>query len=126
MSKNDEDKQVVLETLKFELQLLESGIYNPSVTTPHIQPQVLIDSLTCLNYQDQTRSIPCDECKLIQFVPENKTKHYNPCHHIPLNDSGDTIESFMKLGDQSKLIKTVRTWYKTQIAKLEQESIVEK
>src|SRR6185436_19000511 len=89
MAKDDRD---ILELLKEELAFIEQGGYGRSVRTPWLPKSALQDSLTCINYGYPYRAHPCNECQLIDFVsPEHRVEAI-PCHHIPLNDAGETIE----------------------------------
>ena len=122
MPKIDKEKELILESLRFELQLLNSGIYNPSVKTPQTHPVPFIDSVTCINYQDPTKSIPCKEgCVLMHFVPEDKQRLDTPCHHIPLNERGDTVAKLVQTNDPEAAIEIIKTWLESIIMKLEQE-----
>ncbi len=67
-----EEKRELLEKLKFELAFVEDGGYGRSVRTPQKSTSPFQDSLTCLNFGDPSRPHPCDECILMQFVPESR------------------------------------------------------
>ncbi len=113
------DTRDVLEVLKFELSFLEQGGYGRSVRTPWKPTSSFLDSLTCLNYGDPNRPHPCNECLLYAFVPERSRNETVPCHHIPLNDQGDTLESVDRGYNQSEIEEKLRNWLRATIARLE-------
>ena len=117
----DKDNCDILDLLQDELDFIESGGYGRSVRTPWKSKSIFQDSLTCLNFADPSRSHPCDECHLIDFVsPELRTVEV-PCHSIPLNDAGETIEDLDLTDNQSRTEETVKTWLRQQIQRIQQE-----
>lgn len=116
MTKDDRD---VLEILREELDFVEKGGYGRSVRTPWLQKSIFQDSLSCLNYGYPYRAHPCSECSLIDFVaPENRSAPI-PCHCIPLNEAGTTIEDLESEYDQRKLEETLKRWLRTKIGDVE-------
>ena len=115
------DTRNLLEVLKFELSFLEQGGYGRSVRTPWKPTAMFQDSLTCLNYGEPTRPHPCNECLLYDFVPEPSRNENVPCHHIQLNDQGDTVDSVDRGYNQVKIEEKLRTWLRATIQKLEQQ-----
>ena len=118
MSEDDRD---ILEVLEEELDFIEKGGYGRSVRTPWLAKSVFQDSLTCLNYAYPYRAHPCSECFLTDFVPEEHTGEVVPCHHIPLNESGETVESLEWKENQSLLEKKVKEWLRSTIARIKEE-----
>ena len=116
MEKQDQD---ILELLKAELNFLEKGGYGRSVHTPWQPTSVFQDSLSCLNYADPERTYPCEACLLASFVPPESRAESVPCHHIPLNQSGETVETLERRGDQQELEEAMKTWLRARIAQLE-------
>jgi len=116
------DQQVLLDALKFELRFLERGGYERSVREPRRELSVFQDSPSCLNYALAHRTHPCSECFLINFVPAEKQGESIPCHHIPLNDRGDTLESLQGYGRDFHVQEAMRGWLQTTIADLEAAS----
>jgi hypothetical protein len=115
------DERDILELLKDELSFVEMGGYGRSVRTPWQSKSPLQDSLTCLNYGYPYRAHPCSECNLIDFVaPENQSAPI-PCHCIPLNEAGTTVNDLECLDDQKKLEDTLKRWLQTKIGELEQQ-----
>ncbi len=114
------DERDVLELLKDELDFIEKGGYGRSVRTPWQSKSTFQDSLSCINYGYPYRAHPCSECHLLDFVsPENRTQDI-PCHHIPLNTDGDTIEDLEARVDQSKLEREVSGWLRAKIKEIEE------
>ena len=116
-----QDDRDILDVLRFELSFIEQGGYGRSVRTPWKPTSVLQDSLSCLNFGDPNRSHPCSECLLMQLVPPACQFESVPCHHIPLNEAGETIEMLEQRDDQQRLEEAVKQWLRAAIAKIEQE-----
>lgn len=115
------DKRDILEVLQDELEFIEKGGYGRSVRTPWQSKSTLQDSLTCINYVDPDRPHPCSECHLLQFVsPQHRTEEV-PCHFIPLNSEGETIDDLELLDNQAKLEREVRAWLQARIKEMEKE-----
>jgi len=113
------NQQELLDTLKFELRFLEYGGYERSVRDPRKELAVFRDSPSCLNYASVARTHPCSECFLMNFVPLQRRGASIPCHHIPLNDRGDTLEGLEGYGRDSQVQEALRGWLQTTIAKME-------
>ncbi len=118
MARDDRD---MLELLKFELQFLEQGGYGRSVRTPWKPTVPFQDSITCINYGDPTRSRPCEECLLMDFVPAESRNEDVPCHHIPLNPGGETVDAVERYDNQQEVEEKLREWLRATIARLEAE-----
>jgi len=87
------DKRDILELLESELDFIERGGYARSVRIPWRAKSPFQDSRTCLNYAYLEKAHPCSECQLIDFVPRDKHAEQAPCHFIPLDESGETIDN---------------------------------
>ena len=118
MPKDDRD---ILEVLKFELDFLEKGGYGRSVRTPWKPTSAFQDSVTCINFGDPYRSHPCDECLLMQFVPEERRTENVPCHHIVLDESGATVDRLEAQESQQDLEEKVKNWLRAAIKRIEKE-----
>ncbi len=116
MSKDDRD---ILELLRTELDFLEKGGYGRSVRTPWKPTSPFRGSLTCVNYALPEKTHPCSECHLIDFVPPDHRADELPCHHIPLNDAGDTVEDLELESNQTKLEETLKQWMRGRIKEIE-------
>lgn len=117
MVKDDRD---ILGLLKEELDFIEKGGYGRSVRTPWQEKSVFQDSLACINYGYPYRAHPCNECHLLDFVsPEHKFEEV-PCHFIPLNEEGETIEDLESLDNQARLENEVKQWLRKKIREIEE------
>jgi hypothetical protein len=118
MSNDDRD---ILELLKEELDFIEKGGYGRSVRTPWQAKSAFQDSLTCINYGYPYRAHPCTECHLLDFVsPEHRAEDI-PCHHISLNEAGETIEGLEAQDNEAKLERKLGDWLRAKIKEIEEE-----
>jgi hypothetical protein len=113
------DERDMLELLRTELDFIEQGGYGRAVKTPWKATSPFRESLTCVNYALPEKAHPCFECHLIEFVPSDKRREELPCHAIPLNAEGDTVESLEQGQNQSKLEAALKEWMRVQIRELE-------
>lgn len=116
-----DDKRDILEVLKFELNFLEQGGYGRSVRTPWKPTSVFQDSLSCINFNDPERPHPCSECLLTDFVPGDKQCEDVPCHFIPLNYQGETVDSMERQYNQVELEEAVKNWLRATIQRIERD-----
>jgi hypothetical protein len=114
------DERDILEVLKNELEFVEKGGYGRSVRTPWQPTSVFQDSLTCFCYPTHVHD---DQCVLMKCVPPDQRPAGVPCHKIPLNEAGDTIETLEAQGDQQKLEDTVKAWLRKRISEIEAERV---
>jgi hypothetical protein len=112
--------------LKSELDFIEQGGYGRSVRTPWKDTSPFRDSLTCVNYALPEKAHPCSECHLIDFVPADKRSEELPCHAIPLNDAGDTVESLELQNNQARLENALKEWMRAKISEIETARLAEK
>ena len=112
-------QQEILDTLKFELTFLERGGYEPSVREPRTALSIFQDSPSCPNCAATTKTHACAECFLIGFVPPEKRGEAVPCHHIPLNDRGDTVINLGGPGDGVEVQRALRGWLRKTIDAME-------
>ena len=117
MAKDDRD---ILELLKEELAFLEQGGYGRSVRTPWLSKSAFQDSLTCINYGYPYRAHPCSECHLMDFVEKEHQGEDVPCHFIPLNEAGETIEDLEAQDNEAKLERTLKLWMQAKIKEIEE------
>ena len=66
---------------------------------------------------------PCNECHLIDFVPGDRRSEEIPCHFIPLNESGETLEQLDAEDNQQKLEEALKTWLRAKIKEIEAERL---
>lgn len=116
-----QDERDILEVLRAELDMIEKGGYGRSVRTPWKPTSVFQDSLTCINYGYPYRAHPCAECLLDDLVPPERRSEVVPCHHIPLNSEGETIETLELKDNQQLTEETVKRWLRAKIAEIEAE-----
>jgi hypothetical protein len=115
------DKYEVLAKLKTELGSLEYGRNRRSVSMPWESASFFQDSVTCLNYGLEGRPHPCGNCMLMPYVPESSRAEINPCHHIPLDTKGNTIESLDRGYNRCSVEDAVAKWLRARIAELEND-----
>ena len=115
----DQDDRDILEILKEELAFIEKGGYGRSVRTPWLEKSIFQDSRSCLNYGYPFRAHSCNECQLIDFVAAEDRSQPVPCHHIPLDKAGDTIEDLESEQNQPKKEALVKAWLRDRISELE-------
>ena len=115
------NKKEVIDALKLEKSILEGGGYGRSVRAPRRETTLLRDSVTCLNAGEAEKQHPCGECFLIEHVPDSCKDEEMPCHHIPLNAKGETIESLDGKGRREDMEQALLDWINATLAKLEQE-----
>ncbi|HXN23643.1 MAG TPA: hypothetical protein VOA41_12965 [Candidatus Dormibacteraeota bacterium] len=72
-----------------------------------------------MNFDQKENLAPCDECLLIQFVPQDRRHLKIPCRHIPLNADGETVQSFYQWGTQYEIEEASAGWLRERIRQLE-------
>jgi hypothetical protein len=118
-------QQEIVDALKFELTFLDRGGYEHSVREPRRALSIFQDSPSCPNYGLPTKTHPCAECFLIDFVPPEKRAEAVPCHYIPLNDRGDTVASLEASGDGFEVQNAMRGWLHKTIEATEKQGAPE-
>jgi hypothetical protein len=117
------DERDLLEVLKFELKFLEDGGYGRSPSA-RWRPQLIFeDSPTCMNFNSQEQG-PCSDCVLMQLVPPAFRSAKIPCRHIPFDESGETLDSLYRYGDQGEIEEVFGNWLRNTIQRLEEERVV--
>src|SRR3954467_13593812 len=112
MANDDRD---MLDLLKQELSFIEEGGYGRSVRAPWLPKSIFQDSLSCLNYGYPYRAHPCSECHLLDFVHQEDRAQPVPCHFIPLNEAGNTIEALELNGNEVMTQGAVKSWLEGKI-----------
>ena len=118
MAKDDRD---ILEILREELDFIEKGGYGRSVRTPWSPKSIFQDSLSCLNYSYPYRAHPCSECHLLDFVAPEHQSETIPCHFIPLDEAGTTVEVLEANDNQAKLEKALKGWLRTKLSEIKRQ-----
>ena len=113
------DQFELLAELKAELAFIEKGGYRRPALDVWRARSVFQDSPICPNFRLHSRPEPCHECVLVQFVPPESRDRRIPCHHIPLTEAGDTIDSAERWADQNELEAMVVKWLRGAIEQLE-------
>ncbi len=117
----DKELKDLIEQLRLERSVLQDGGYGRSVHTPQTPTSLFRDSITCLNFGEAIRKHPCSECLLWQWVPEEHRDEDIPCHHIPLTDSGQNIETLDTEGNRDKAEEALLGWLNKTIQELEEK-----
>lgn len=115
------DKRELLEKLKTELGALEYGRSKRSVHLPWEEISFFQDSVTCLNYGQDGRPHPCSQCMLMPYVPQDSRNETVPCHHIPLDEKGNTIENLDRGYNRHSVEEAVIGWLRAKISEIEKE-----
>jgi hypothetical protein len=118
MDRNNRD---LLNVLRSELEFLKKGGYRTTARADWRPHFIFQDSPTCLNFDPTQHPRPCSECILTQLVPENMQQKKIPCRYIPLNERGETIDSFYRSATQEELESELRRWLKATIEHLEKQ-----
>ena len=108
------DSRDPLEVLRYELNFLEQGGYDRKIASGKVCSPFQ-DSLSCLNFGDPLRPHACHECVLYDFVPVEARNEDIPCHHIPLDPSGHTVQSYLQEGSLVDLERSLKTWLRASI-----------
>lgn len=113
---SDSDQQT-LQLLRQELAFLERGGYGGTV--PWRPVSIFLDSPSCPNRLDVDRSVPCQQCRLFEFVPSQYQQEAAPCHRIPLNAAGETVYTMTRQYTPGEVEDAVRNWVISEIRRLE-------
>lgn len=120
-SKGERQKRKqLLDMLKLEESVVSAkGLRaGPRIGKRYFEP--FKDSMTCLNFSRESLE-PCEECWLMEFVPEDFHDKALACHQIPMDDKGETIVMLKARDDIPTLEQTVLSWLRRKIAELEEE-----
>ena len=112
------EPHTLVELLEAELNFLEQGGYRQSPQAAWKAPSLFLDSPSCLNFKLPQRPHPCGHCFLAHFVPPSSLEENVPCHFIPLNEHGETINSLERQAHQSEMEEIVKKWLRVTIARL--------
>lgn len=116
------DARDLLTVLRNELEFLERGGYRDTARVPWRPQFIFQDSPSCLNFDSTQTPKPCSDCVLMQLVPENLRNKKIPCRYIPLNEKGETIDSFYRSGTRSELDESFDKWLRATIQALEKQN----
>jgi hypothetical protein len=113
------EKRNLLGVLNKELQFLEQGGYHDTVGAPWRPKFIFHDSPTCQNADPTQPTKPCSECILIELVPGDSRDKRIACRYIPLNERGETIDSFYRSGTRTELEEVLGKWLRSTMDQLE-------
>lgn len=105
-----------LVVLSKELQFLDRGGYSSPIQWR--SARIFEDSPTCP--KDRWSACPHGDCVLLESVPEQSRHEAIPCRYIPLNESGETLETLYRTATNEEIQKTLREWLLKTIAGLEE------
>ena len=116
-----------LATLKQELEFVDHAGYKKPVNSrqplfcmesgeTHRKAVFIEDSPSCPK-EKYCACNPEGDCVLLNFVPQESRHETLPCHHIPLNEKGETIATLER--DRDKVEPALRNWLVRTIEKLE-------
>lgn len=111
------DDRDMLELLRSELDFIEKGGYGRSVRTPWKPTSIFQDSLICFGFPDHLHE---DCCRLMDFVPAECRTNDVPCHYIPLNEAGETVEDLELEDNQAKMEEKIKEWLRNRIKQIEE------
>ena len=109
-AKDDRD---ILPILEAELDFLEKGGYGRSVRTPWLSTSLFQDSPSCFCFPFRDHNTTC---ALMQFVPPEHREEAVPCHHIPLNERGETVTQLEDAGNEGETEDLLKAWLRERIA----------
>jgi|SRR5215469_15599367 len=109
----------LLRALKNELTFLDRHGYGERFRSSWRPALLFLDSPICMNFKPGDPLRPCSACTLFQLVPQESRDAFRPCHHIPLNESAETVAKLYRRGTQQKLDATYREWLVSAIQELE-------
>lgn len=113
------DNRDLLTVLRSELEFLNKGGYRNTARVAWRPHFIFQDSPTCLNFDPTQPQRACSECALMQLVPVDAAKRKIPCRLIPLNERGETIDSFYQSGTAEELELALGEWLRSTIKELE-------
>jgi hypothetical protein len=109
------EDQRLLQVLQNEAEFFDAGGYGRTFRSGWRPTLLLRDSPTCINYRDTGRQNSCSQCPLFPLVAADQRERLVPCHHIPLNQRGETVADLYALGSQELLDQRYRNWLQEKI-----------
>jgi hypothetical protein len=119
MESSMKEGRKLLDVLKAELAFVEGGGYSNHARFPWRPNFVFEDSPTCLRFGMKEEPLPCSECLLTEFIPEDRKKMAYPCRHIPLTPAGESVAHFYECGTEQELETALKGWLQRKIKELE-------
>jgi hypothetical protein len=115
------DERDLLEVLKSEREFLARGGYSQSPKSSWRPHYIFEDSRSCANFGADGKPVACADCVLTRLVPSEYRAEKIPCRHIPLTESGETLDSLYRDSTETEIEETVGAWLKRTIERLEKE-----
>lgn len=109
----------ILIALRKELQFVEQGGYRTCERFPWRPAFIFQDSPVCPNRGAKGTRVPCTECCLSSFIPAEFRDDEYACRFIPLNASGENLDSLYRCANQEELEAAVKQWLQIVISHLE-------
>jgi hypothetical protein len=117
----EKNLHIVLNLLKRELEFLERGGYKRSPASPWRAPYMFEESPSCPNHLDRTRQTRCEDCWLMQFVPNDLHSEQIPCRFVPLTPDGLTVDTLYRCATRAESEEALRAWLRQHIREIERE-----
>lgn len=105
------DRRSILDPLKQEIATLKTSGLRPFFRSGAL----------CLGAQGEVETSTCLGCALLDFVPQAHKDAASPCHRIPLNGQGETIDSLSESADPARLEAEIVAWMERTAVELERE-----
>ena len=116
-----QSKKDVLTVLQAELAFVEGGRYRTPQQAAWRPQFIFEDSPTCLNYRIFGKRLPCNQCTLIDFVPNGHKQQQFPCRYIPLDQDAHTLDLLYRTATEEEAHAMVASWLRKTIAQLKHE-----
>ena len=111
--------ELLLRTLKRELDFFEAGGYGQPFRSEWRPTLLLRDSPSCINYNSKGRRTSCRQCPFFPLVPPASHNATVPCHSIPLDARGNTIARLYRKGTQKEMDQHYHSWLSALIREIE-------
>jgi len=115
-----EKRDQLIRLLEAELDFIEGGGYGRPAGQPSQERPIFYHTPACINHWmvPGHKSECHEDCILLDAVPQGHRNEAMPCHHIPLNQAGDTVNSLDREGGEERLEDTVKRWLRETISRL--------
>jgi len=113
------ERRQLLQAARRELCFFDAGGYGRQFRSQWRPTLLLRDSPVCINYSYTGRQYGCSHCPFFSLVPRAGRETLLPCHHIPLDLSGNTIARLYQKGTQEALDRRYRDWLSNLIREFE-------
>jgi len=117
----EKNLHIVLNLLKRELEFLEHGGYKRSPGRPWRAAYIFEESPSCPNHLDRTRQTRCQDCWLMEFVPNDLQQEQTPCRFVPITADGLTVDTLYRCATTAESEEALGSWLHQRIREIEQE-----